>query len=94
MSVVAGQLTRVRCAEHKSPNLPEQRKGDDVRTVATVLLGFVLFVNMRPGQYIGTCDEVPMICNVGADGTLAADCDRISVALTSGASVTCKERER
>ena len=55
----------------------------------------VIFCNMAPGQYLGTCDGVPIECNVGADGTLSAECQSVSlVRMASGANVTCKERAR
>ena len=55
----------------------------------------VIFCNMAPGQYLGTCDGVPRECNVGADGTLSAECQSVSlVRMASGANVTCKERAR
>ena len=57
--------------------------------------GEVIFCNMAPGQYLGTCDGVPIECNVGADGTLSAECQSVSlVRMASGATVACKERER
>ena len=68
-------------------------------TLACVLLalagaaaaGEVIFCNMAPGQYLGTCDGVPIECNVGADGTLSAECQSVSfVRMASGVSFSCE----
>ena len=66
-----------------------------ILALAYAAAGEVIFCNMAPGQYLGTCDGVPIECNVGADGTLSAECQSVSlVRMASGANVTCKERAR
>ena len=55
----------------------------------------VIFCNLMPGEYRVTCDGEQTTVNVGADGTLSAECQSVSlVRMTGGATVVCKERER
>ena len=66
-----------------------------ILALAAAAAAEVIFCNMAPGQYLGTCDGVPREWNVGADGTLSAECQSVSlVRMASGANVTCKERAR
>ena len=59
------------------------------------LLGLIVCCNLAPGEYRVTCDSEQTTVTVGEDGTLAADCDRLSIArIADGPSVACKERGR
>lgn len=63
--------------------------------LVSVLLTLVIFCNLEPGVWVGTCDGVPVQYEVGADGTLGVECQSVSIArIAEGGSVTCKERAR
>lgn len=54
----------------------------------------VVFCNLEPGQYLGTCDEVPMMCNVDADGTLGVECRSVDlVRMAEGITARCEAVE-
>ena len=58
-------------------------------------LWVIVFCNMEPGTYTGTCDSIPVSYTVEADGALGVECESVSVVrTTAGGSVTCKERAR
>ena len=60
-----------------------------------VPLTVLVFLNRAPGHYVGHCDLVPITFDVDASGAVSVDCESIhAVLVTSGGSVTCKERAR
>ena len=58
------------------------------------LLWVIVFCNLEPGQYLGTCDSVPMMCNVDADGTLGVECQSVNlVRMAEGITARCEAVE-
>ena len=56
----------------------------------------IVFCNLQPGVYVGTCDGEPISFEVDASGNIGVACNSSihAIRVTSGGSVTCKERAR
>lgn len=52
------------------------------------LLVLIVFANLEPGVYLGTCDGVPIQAEVGADGTLGVECQSVALVRTTGEGIT------
>jgi len=60
----------------------------------TAVVPIIVFCNREPGQYLGTCDGVPMMCSVDADGTLDVECWSVDlVRMAEGITARCEAVE-
>ena len=61
-----------------------------ILALACAAAGEVIFCNLAPGLYQGTCDGEMFYAEVGADGTLSAECQSVSIRMTGGVSFRCE----
>jgi transposase len=86
------------CMSHRAHSRLHGRRKEIERFMAAILVPvavLVVFCNLQPGLYQGTCDDAPITFEVDASGAIGVECESIHAVLTtSGGSVTCRERAR
>lgn len=63
-----------------------------MQRLVLALLGLIVFCNLQPGFYQGTCDDAPITFEVDTSGAIGVECASIHAVLTTteGITVSCE----